>query len=441
MDVSTKVSMLDEQFSQYIMKKISDSELEKALATVLTGLSNNTKDFFVTIVHNGTKKEPFFGMRIFPVATAIDSILKEMMAPQRISLTKIVDRWKGLKNWLVEIDSNCLDRNEISFTPEELTAMLLHELGHTIYSGDVIERLYRADIEVANRMEMADRKADKILYFLYSIPTVTACKIRDWRLDKYELKQELFADATVENLGYGEPLVSALRKIIKAYGNSNTSDDHAKDETVKASIEWCAINATELVTRKNNLKDELYYNAVKTESGFLKGIAYGIMKKIGLTTRERYTGAAVESSITMFEDKDFLQTYSLVYDIKTFGFIENARNDAYNRACTALESMSSSKKKLDIPTQLDIDSISIEIDRITNHMDRRYVLDLIYNQIERIANIRAMFPYDENLEKTYGSKFDRMETELNSMNKVVLSKRDFDKQYKVFVKYPTGYEG
>ena len=67
-NLEKRISMMDNAFSDYLMKKLSDDSLERKLSTILTSLDfdSGDKEFEVCIVKNNGK-EPFFGMRVFPV--------------------------------------------------------------------------------------------------------------------------------------------------------------------------------------------------------------------------------------------------------------------------------------------------------------------------------------------------------------------------------------
>ena len=74
-------------------------------------------------------------------------------------------------------------------------------------------------------------------------------------------------------------------------------------------------------------------------------------------------------------------------------------------------------------------------------MDRRFVLDLIYDQEEKIEKFEELFEFDKSLKEKYKAKLERMKEELAGFRQQVLAKKNFEKSYKVFVKYPDGYEG
>lgn len=440
MSLVNKISIMDAIFSNYIMKKISASELEKRLSCFL---SETTKKRIEVGIAPNAGKEPFFGMRVFPMPDEMDSFLKGMEEDEKLSFSKVYQNWKNINAWYLEIDSQIFDRRVINFIPQELSALVIHEIGHTVYSETVIERYYNAYREYDARLSDEDKAAKKVLYVLNKIPLTLACSARKWKIGKNEIGAEIFADTTVAKLGYGEYLLSAFNKIIEAHGNSiGYLDDNHIDSAIKESINWCHLNIHDLIKRKNNLKNELYYQSVKTDSNFLKKIVYSIMQVMGIKARDKYSGniVATESFTDILAQENMLQTHDLIFDLKVNGFLERQYLDARNRASIATEALSKSKK-LKVPSQLDVDAIYIELDRITNHMDRRYVLDLIYNQLEEIQNFENLFEYNEDLKHKYEQKMKSMKAELENLRKAVLAKRNFEKDYKVFVKYPKGYEG
>ena len=128
--------------------------------------------------------------------------------------------------------------------------------------------------------------------------------------------------------------------------------------------------------------------------------------------------------------------------MKSFNSFQNRIQAVQNIAKAAIaEEAFGRNKKNEIPSQLDVDTISVEIDRMQNHADRRYLLDLIYHQEEKINHFLELCEMNKSLKSKYYDKMQSMLRELGSMRLIVLSKRSFDKQYKLFVRYPEGYEG
>lgn len=440
-DMIKKIQMLENVFSDYLMGKINISTMDKKLSIILSGMKigDSDKHFEISTINN--TKEPFFGMRVFPVVNEMQKVVQGI-TEDRKSLKDIYKVWKNIENWYIEIDSNVFKREVINLTPKEITSLLLHEVGHVVRSDSVLERFYRAYQESYVRMKLADKSSLKFLYSLYMIPLSVGCSIRDWTNGRNEIKQEMFADKVLVEHGYTEDLISAIGKIIRAYGNSIIpSSEDEKDKEIEASIKWCNLNITDLIRRKNKLKDDLFYQTIKSNSNFMKALSMKLLNDLGLNLRESYSGAVVESSIELICQKDFVHKYNSSFDLKKISSIERLISSAMESANNqiALEAMSGSKKKF--PSQYDIDCIFVEIDRISNQHDRIYVLDLIYNKIEEIEHYKELMEYNSDLRRKYSAKAEDMLNQLNEMRKAVLSKRKFNSSYKLFVKYPEGYEG
>ena len=69
------------------------------------------------------------------------------------------------------------------------------------------------------------------------------------------------------------------------------------------------------------------------------------------------------------------------------------------------------------------------------------MLDLIYEQIEKLNDFEEAISMDETKSKKWAPKIEEMRQRLATLRKTVLSKNIAKKEYKVFVKYPEGYEG
>jgi len=443
-DLSRKIGMLDNAYSDYLMKKINNIELEKRVGIILTNLdfSGGKRNFTVSIVKN-KGKEPFFGMRIMPVLDDISELASDIVAEKK-SLKEICTIWASIQNWYLEIDDSVFDRTELNFIPKELTALTLHEIGHILYSDRTIEKFYRAYQESYMRVKIVDRASLKYLYMLYMIPLSLACAAHNYTDGNNEIKQEKFADKVLEDFGYSEALLTAINKIVKAFGNDSGISESEGNKKISASINWCNLNANDLIRRKNTLKDDLFYNTIKTNSSYTKAMCLKILYELGIGLRENYSGAVVENYNTFMMNyspehiTEFYKTYESFYDIHTLGQLEKNMNMVTESYKVAMESK---RGEIKLPSQYDIDSIEVECDRISNHADRIYVLDLIYNKLDQIDQFENLIEGSHTEERKYEDKIKSMKSQLQEMRKLVLSKRCFGSEYKLFVKYPKGYEG
>ena len=438
------IELIENTFSDYMIGKINEKAFLSKLETALDNLPfNSEKSFSVNISKNKSMGKDFFGFNVFPEIDKLEDICNKI-ANDDVKFKDIVKRWRSIKEWEIVIDSLVFDRSFIAFNPKELTAMLLHEIGHVTQSDEPIEQFYRAYLESKSRLKNADKVSKKVLYILYTIPLAVACTSRRWVNDKNEIKLEISADKSLIETGYAEHLINAFDKIIKASGSINRSEDMNYRE-IESNVEWANMNIVDVIKRRDKLKDSLYYKAIQTNSGYIQALCARILNFLGVRMRERYTGAVAESCMLneLINGEITLETHVPFYDIKKFGQIEARIVREQNALEVANEAFFNKRKnsKVNIPDEYDLDRIFVAIDDIQNNYDKVYVLDLIYEQIEKLNDFEEAISMDENKSKKWAPKIEEMRQRLATLRKTVLSKNIAKKEYKVFVKYPEGYEG
>ena len=444
--VEKALTLMDDSYNKYLVGDISQAEMCRNLAAALSSFPYDAgkKEFTVQVTSNKTGNEKFFGMRVYPDIEEMDNFCKDLVNEgDKIRFTDIVKKWKKIDKWFLEIDGTCFDRNQFNFNPKELTALTLHEIGHIIYSDKPIEGFYRAYQEVKTRMNSSDKATQKLMYDIYMIPLTLACMQRRWVNGKNEVQLEIIADKTVVELGYGQYLLEALDKITRAIGSLNSQNN--QDE-LNSSMNWCQQNITDIMKRKEQLKDELYYRAVRTKSNYMKAMTIIILDKLGFKLRERYTGYVVENTIELLSDPEVMQKYMPIVDAMESAKFDKFYNMMHSSNSIAMEAIFNKRKKVkvELPSQYEIDAIAVEVDKITNHHDRIYVLDLIYEVLERINNFEEAISPDPSLVKKWSAKIRQMKDELEALRQAVLAKKTFATSYKFFVKLPeaaSDYEG
>ena len=438
------IELIENTFSDYMIGKINEKAFLSKLETALDNLPfNSEKSFSVNISKNKSMGKDFFGFNVFPEIDKLEDICNKI-ANDDVKFKDIVKRWRSIKEWEIVIDSLVFDRSFIAFNPKELTAMLLHEIGHVTQSDEPIEQFYRAYLESKSRLKNADKVSKRVLYILYTIPLAVACTSRRWVNDKNEIKLEISADKSLIETGYAEHLINAFDKIIKASGSINRSEDMNYRE-IESNVEWANMNIVDVIKRRDKLKDSLYYKAIQTNSGYIQALCARILNFLGVRMRERYTGAVAESCMLneLINGEITLETHVPFYDIKKFGQIEARIVREQNALEVANEAFFNKRKnsKVNIPDEYDLDRIFVAIDDIQNNYDKVYVLDLIYEQIEKLNDFEEAISMDETKSKKWAPKIEEMRQRLATLRKTVLSKNIAKKEYKVFVKYPEGYEG
>jgi len=437
---------MDLIYSDFLVGKLDYKSLEGHLSRVLSTIDSQ-KQIEVSIIQT-KKSEPVFFMRVAPAIDNSIELLGELRE-ERISFKSMYNRWNNISKWVMEIDARTLDRSVISFNPQELTAMTLHEIGHVIYSDRVIEKFYRMYIEAKLKFTLADRFKFKFLTCMYLIPLYTACAAHEISTGVNGKIEEKHCDALTRTVGYQYNLISAFDKIIKAYGTSVIIKDEATtDNLVKKDMLWSDVNITQIIDRKQSLKNELVFKAMNTNSGLFKKAYARISDTIGAYVRNKRNGVnegVIESFLEKNETVDF-DKYEVVCEPFKLTTLEHLFRDIDSRSIETIVVESNlldafkSNKDISI-SEYDLDCVEVEIDRIQNHHDRMYVLDLIYNLLEKIDTIESLM--DTNIKyNKYRNKIEPWRKRLEEMRSRTMAKRNFDtERYTLFVKQVRGYEG
>jgi hypothetical protein len=360
---------------------------------------------------------------------------------------ELSDAWQHIDHWVIELDSALFDRKDISLVPKEIMAAILHEIGHTVYSDKVLERFYRAYRSMKVHMKCAEKDTIKLGYGLFAIPLAVSCGVRSWARGKNGIKEEFFADKIVKECGYGDFYISLLSKIIEAYGSAIVDSSESEgDNKVSERVRWASLNIVDTTRRRKKLSTDLYLEGAKTPSKYLKVLHSKILNDSGVNLRERYSGDAVECTVAHLSMKDFDKTFEINCDTERFRQLDSCmeaclHRDRYQKGTAAFESILKNKVKQGLPSWADIDRIQIEIDRMTNHHDRAFVLDMIYNKIDEINEFMQYVSSDPVLARKYQPEAQRMLDALEDKREQVLRRNSFANRYKVFVKSPEGYEG
>lgn len=446
--IDSCVASIESSFFDYLAKKSSEKELCKRLSQALSAanLNGTHKEFEVSIIDG---RSEFLGMCVYPDMSEYSRVILSDINQTNTHVNgqtayeRFCNSWfTSINKYYIEIDKNMLDRRVINFTPQELTAMLLHELSHVVYSDRTAERFYRS--YQAHRKEI--RKHDPGMYrlaisTLYIIPGMIACTAHKANTGVNGMKEEYICDKVFGLKNYQEHLVSALDKIIAAYGTKFVLDDGTADKKLDASMKWVDFNIDNMISRRDALGREIVNMSSGTRSMYAKNTFLSITKKLGIGARDKYTGALItmESVFDGLEDGKYdinglLTKIDFIDDIKAVSALEMA-----TKFYEAKEGSVGKKPKL--PSGFEIDSINIEIDRIRTHSDRLYVLDLIYSRLEELSDFEEFYGEDSMVMKKYRPKIDLYRKELEDMRSRLIAKQNLDKTYRVFTKCPVGYEG
>lgn len=212
---------------EYINTKYDFSMIEKLMfmisedhsSSTLNKLKNEVNKLFTKskckdILYTNNTDKLFFGMRVYPLFDGDDTM--EILGDSK---TKIFEKY------YIEFDSKLFDP-VLGLTEKELTAVLLHEIGHIVYDIGTIDVVRKnIDLYFADADEYVDLKASKGYKELIGYALKDAVMKVGSLFTKFR-DEEIVADATVVACGYGPDLETALRKIRRSdtYLNKDVDD-------------------------------------------------------------------------------------------------------------------------------------------------------------------------------------------------------------------------
>lgn len=392
-------------------------------------------------------KDQFLGVSVYPSIEAAARLSKDIVYVK--GCTAFIEGWLHMKDFVIEIDENLFDRSIIAFNPQELTAMMLHEISHVLFCSKKAERLYtcyRSNITFLNNTRNL-REVSILTSIFYPVPVAVVCGMHEWTISKDGMMEEWICDEVFGVHGYQEHMVSALNKIIRAYGNTIVNAADVQEHNLEVDVKWCNLNVKELVRRRELLRPEIFSRASRTRSYTVRHAYLNIVAKLGIGLKDRYTSGIVAMEAVLADIDEGVRSFTNILsdykfynaEIKKTAAIESLCERAFTEVAPALEGVSR-RKHPKLPSDYAIDEISIEIDKIENHYDRIYVLDLIYNRLEEIDRFESYYTEIGEIHK-YAAKIKSKREYLEKLREGVLEKKVLDKNYSVFIKCPKGYEG
>lgn len=394
----------------------SRNNVPGAIQSVRRIISRNFDiDFTINIVENDTRN--FFGMSIYPSMDMVSQLVTSIMSEKRTT-AQLVDMWQKNKQWVLEMDSILLYDSALNANPSEIVAVLLHEVGHVVYSNSIPQRISRLIRYSVMKSTLAIKKLVEWpkVQRLFDLVIVEACSSKNYHY--INMHTERVADNFVVKCGYGDALDNFIGKLVSTQGSRlvNRTDNEMEND-VKAIINWSLENIAELEFRKTKLRRTLQVELLKNPSEFVKQVVFNI--------RKTFFGAD--------QDKDIAVT------LVSEQYLISGSQRVVKEGVLSLFDKNRKLKKI---AQSDIDILSVEVGRIQNEDDKIYCLDLIYDKLD-LANMALDLISTGKKELVPQSKdtLTAIKTQLDKMRTAVLNTDIKPKTYGVFIKYPIGYEG
>ena len=359
---------------------------------------------------------PLFVMSVFPEKSVVSKIISSVTTNNG-NIETIKKLWQQNKKWTLEIDERILNKNFINCSNRELTALLLHEIGHVVCTNSIPSRISTIiQYEIAkSKLENKILAADKLFSKILALPILNAC-VSDSRKSDKPLSVEIKADNFAKKMGYQQELLSVLKKI-------TTNQKYPKGGTINKNMEEMtkfSINTlNQLKAREDNL-----------------------LKKNLISLKKECVSPYIESYIDDFYNTIFETGDKSISSIEHLTFMENRADSIVENYYTEFFF---GKKKLSKIDPAELDYIDIKTNEIKNENDKMMLISYIHSKLD-IIDFYLEILKDPKLAKKYNvpnsaDQLERMRTRLLTSRENILKYKIPERNKGIIIAWPENYEG
>ena len=359
---------------------------------------------------------PLFVMSVFPEKSVVSKIISSVTTNSG-NIETIKKLWQQNKKWTLEIDERILNKNIINCSNRELTALVLHEIGHVVCTNSIPSRISTIiQYEIAkSKLENKILAADKLFSKILALPILNAC-VSDSRKSDKPLSVEIKADNFAKKMGYQQELLSVLKKI-------TTNQKYPKGGTINKNMEEMtkfSINTlNQLKAREDNL-----------------------LKKNLVSLKKECVSPYIESYIDDFYNTIFETGDKSISSIEHLTFMENRADSIVENYYTEFFF---GKKKLSKIDPAELDYIDIKTNEIKNENDKMMLISYIHSKLD-IIDFYLEILKDPKLAKKYNvpnsaDQLERMRTRLLTSRENILKYKIPERNKGIIIAWPENYEG
>lgn len=424
MKIDLKKERFDAIDSAFAAMKENKSKRTSAMRTIKSNLKSSfNKDIDISIIDSG-KRDNFFIMSIYPEESTLDAVVDAIISGKDDEIIRKV--WSETNKWIVEIDDRIITGSIVELTSKEITALLLHEIGHTVYSNSIpqrISKVMKLEYGRAN-IKLKELLKEKSFSQILRLPILHACEYDNYRT-KANIKKELKADFFVVKMGYGDELETVLDKLIAETNTKQIEGIDKKSQDVYADMKsltnFSLRTLEDFKERKDkvsreNMKKLMFANPSKYVQKCISSIEDVFIKNANVdATRSEH---AITEAFHGIADKMIEEMY--VREFFHFG----GRN----------------LKRLD-PT--DFNYISIEKENIKTNDDKMLLISYINTKVDSINFYIACTEDKDNGFVVPHTKEQLLEmrSKLEKIEDEVMKFQITRPEYGLRINYPEGYEG
>ena len=370
----------------------------------------------ISIIEN---KKQFFGMCVYPSPDEINR-LTDMLLETNVKMSdveKVHIEFMTKGKHIVEIDSILLYDYNLNASAGEVTAILLHEIGHIIASNSIVCRFERAKDYMTVKFDNRTRKLSKTLPFMNHVFKIATLQLFSNHFN-IQLTKERRADELAFKEGYGPELSNILGKLIaNGKGERVRRTEKEMDKDIEITIDWLIVNIKELQYRKDRLNKSIKMIKLSTPSIFL---ADQLDK--------------IKHAVFKDDHKEMMEKVAVINEAFILSSMKNNKVKAPHGAMDS----SGRVKKLQLR---DLDIYRAELERVDTVDDKIFLLERLYDLLD-IADY-AKYTAQTDARKVTQSEhvidlyIEQVHELINEVNKKRITKT----KYGLYIKYPADYEG
>ena len=371
-------------------------------------------EFHVEVIPVTFPERGMFVMSVFPEMSTMEKIVEALMTDNKNKDKVVNSLWQKNKSWTIEIDERILTDTRINANEKELTALLMHEVGHISCSNSLPTRIITvmqyeiAKSNMRNKMLFKDKLFGKIL----CLPILNACIADD--KGKSGLKKEIDADSFAKKMGYRADLTNILKKMTRTNPEAVNAND-SKDKNMKDLIQFSNETMEQLRQRQDNLaKRNLLTLKKECASPYIAEYLDNYYNTI-FQENEHIREKILERAVDLGTDEMIIEKF--LFGPKTLA-------------------------KIDIN---EIDYIEVKLSQIQTELDKMMLISYTNSKID-IVDYYISIVEDPVLSKKYVvphtmTQLKNFKNRLEKLRSAILAYKIPMRQRGVLVQWPTGYEG
>lgn len=400
-----------------VTKSINSAEVENTLRKMEKALHDLfKKDFTISIIRPDPNTQ-FSVMSVYPDESSVTKIV-EVVGAQKHDGAIVKALWEKCEKWTIEIDIRCFT-SKTNLSTKELTALLMHEVGHVVSSDSVPSRINKilqfkvAEADIATKAILKDPIFKKII----TLPILDTCTFNT-KKSRDGIREEMRADHLAVRYGYKDDLSSALNKFISTNGTTKDESMGNVSDFMLSTID----NFKERRARinRNNLRNLL--NNVASER---------IRKEI----------QSFGESTVFFESGNG----SLTFTSERVLFEKICDHACKIADSTYTKEFSLFKKKLKRIEPYELDYIAIEKDKMKTNDDKLLLVSYIHSKLDIVNYYISILDNPIYAEKFIvphsKEELVNIRERLLNLRVEVLNKPIVPIKYGLTIAYPSGYEG